>query len=335
MQSGPAASQGLRSVLWALVVLVLAHSAQAKPPQYSEELPADARLAPLRTHTLQLPYLDDSLLSRWFDYGGDTVVRTDKYVRLTADRPGQAGWIFSRLPLTAPNFQIEFEFKISGKGNLYGDGMAMWLTRQRATAGTVFGGPDYFDGLGLFIDTYKNNRPGVAFPYVMLMSGNGQTRYSNEDDGKANEINGCSARGLHNAQFNSRARFTYVKDRFVKLELMYREEGKWVECFTVPNVALPNAPYLGFSAATGELSENHDLVSVDVSTVYMPAGGAGGPQPGGNVAAPAARSPKPRSSFLGWLWYLTKLGLGIGACFFGYLKYKEYKAKQRSNDVFF
>jgi lectin, mannose-binding 2 len=90
------------------------------------------------------------------------------------------------------HFQIEVEFKIHGPGHLYGDGFAMWLTTQRGTNGPVFGSADKFEGLGIFFDTYKNNRPGVTFPYVMAMIGDGETSYDQEHDGKSNEIAGCS-----------------------------------------------------------------------------------------------------------------------------------------------
>ena len=46
--------------------------------------------------------------NRWFDYGGDTVIRTDKYVRLTGDLGSRAGWLFSRVPLTATNWEVRF-----------------------------------------------------------------------------------------------------------------------------------------------------------------------------------------------------------------------------------
>ncbi len=90
--------------------------------------------------------------------------------------------------------QIEVEFKIHGQGNLHGDGMAIWLTKQRGTTGPVFGSADKFEGLGVFIDTYKNQRPGVVFPYVMAMVGNASVTYDKEHDGKDNEIAGCSVR---------------------------------------------------------------------------------------------------------------------------------------------
>lgn len=132
------------------------------------------------------------MTSRWFDFGGDTIIRTDKYIRLAADMPSQSGWLWSRIPLTATNWEIEFEFAISGKGNLHGDGFALWVAKDRAGPGPVFGSKDRFEGLGIFFDTYKNNRPGVVFPYVMGMMGDGKTTYDAANDGKANEIGGCS-----------------------------------------------------------------------------------------------------------------------------------------------
>lgn len=70
----------------------------------------------------------------------------------------------------------------------------MWLTKQRAQPGPVFGHADNFEGLGIFVDTYKNNRPGTVFPYIMAMNGDGKTSYDKDNDGKANEVAGCSVR---------------------------------------------------------------------------------------------------------------------------------------------
>ena len=43
-------------------------------------------------------------------------------------------------PITPSSFEIEFEFRVDGKSNnLYGDGFAMWLTKDRAQFGPVFG----------------------------------------------------------------------------------------------------------------------------------------------------------------------------------------------------
>jgi lectin, mannose-binding 2 len=69
--------------------------------------------------------------------------------------------------------------------------MAIWLTKERAQSGPVFGFKDKFEGLGIFIDTYKNDRPGVVFPYIMAMMGDGVKAYDKEHDGKDNELAGC------------------------------------------------------------------------------------------------------------------------------------------------
>jgi lectin, mannose-binding 2 len=143
--------------------------------------------------------------------------------------------------------------------------MAMWITKQRAQTGTVFGFTDNFEGLGVFIDTYKNGRGGTTFPYVMAMLGDGQTPYDNDNDGKANDVGGCSvlplreysnlqARGLRKASVPTIGRLTYHKDNFLSLELQYKKEGEWLPCFNISDVTLPTVTYLGFSAHTGEVS---------------------------------------------------------------------------------
>lgn len=81
--------------------------------------------------------------------------------------------------------------------------MALWVTKERAKPGPVFGMMDQFEGLGLFIDTYKNNRPGIIFPYVMAMIGNGSVTYDKEHDGQANELAGCSVRILESTFLRS------------------------------------------------------------------------------------------------------------------------------------
>ena len=170
---------------WAAGVTLVAAAA-------ADDGQSDVKKISLRTHSISPPYLDSDLQSRWFDFGGDTIVRADQYVRLTGDLPSRSGWLFSKIPLTASNWEIEVEFKIHGKKTLHGDGMAMWITKQRAQQGPVFGHADKFDGLGIFFDTYKNERPGVVFPMVMAMMGDGQTSYNKETDGKDQDLAFCS-----------------------------------------------------------------------------------------------------------------------------------------------
>ncbi|ORY70166.1 vesicular integral-membrane protein VIP36 [Pseudomassariella vexata] len=286
----------------------------------------------LRTHTLVQPYLDSDMQSRWYDFGGDTIIRTDSYIRLSSDRPSQSGWLFSRVPLTATNWEIEVEFKIHGKNQLYGDGFAMWLTKERGKMGSVFGHSDNFEGLGIFFDTYKNNRPGVVFPYVMAMYGDGKTSYNKDNDGKDTEFAGCSARGIRHASVPTKFKLTYFQDKQLKLELQFKSEGEWTLCFeTSEPPQIPSVTYLGFSAETGELSDNHDIVSVNARNLYT--GGGGG---GGNKAAPGGKNRKNKNKKNkksgGWGWFLFKIvmfGLVVGGGYAGYTAYRTNKRRNR------
>ncbi|KGO73898.1 Legume-like lectin [Penicillium italicum] len=283
------------------------------------------------------PYLDSDFQSRWFDFGGDTVIRADKYVRLTADRPSQQGWISSRVPLTATNWQIELEFEIHGSGNLHGDGFALWLTKERATQGPVFGSTDRFEGLGIFFDTYKNNRPGVSFPYVMAMMGDGHTTYDQAHDGKANELAGCSARGLRGAPVPTKARLTYFQDKSLSLELQYKSEDTWTECFNLSaedsNIAIPSVAYLGLSAETGELSDNHDIISLKADNLYSlnRNNDNKGKATEGRSKGSARSSPQPAKEKSSWSWFFFKTIIFFAVIFGGYFGWTIYRTKARSS----
>lgn len=222
-------------------------------------------------HALTKPFLDKYLSSRFYDYGGNTVIKSDSYIRLTGDRAEESGWLFSKLPAMPENFQVEFDFKLHGNtGSVYGDGLAFWLTSHRGGSGTVFGSMDRFEGLGIFFDTYENHRPGTTFPHVMAMVGDGQTNYDHGNDGRANELGSCSAKDLHNANGIAKARVTFVKEKFLSLDLDYQGTNKWTRCFVIDQVKLPQSSFLGFSARTGQLHENHEVHRVQVYSLRNP-----------------------------------------------------------------
>ena len=224
---------------------------------------------------------------------------------------------------------MEVEFKISGKNQLYGDGLAMWVTRQRGQPGDVFGHTDKFEGLGVFIDTYKNNRPGVVFPYVMAMFGDGQTSYDKNTDGKATEMAGCSARGIRNANKPTKLRLTYFQDKQLKLELQYKNEDDWILCFDSPSPpAIPNIAYLGFSAETGQLSDNHDIISVRAKNLYMSPTSSG---PKANAGGKGKNKNKNKKQGGSWLWFFTKIVLFIIVAGGAYVGWTAYRARSKTH----
>ncbi|OAA32907.1 Legume-like lectin [Moelleriella libera RCEF 2490] len=272
---------------------------------------------------------DASDLKSITELSGEIAKHWHSYIRLTSDLPSQSGWLFSRVPLTATNWEVEVEFKISGKHQLYGDGFAMWITKQRGQMGEVFGSTDRFEGLGIFIDTYKNNRPGVVFPYVMAMFGDGHKSYNKNDDGKDGELAGCSARGIRHASVPTKLRLTYIQDKQLKLDLQYKEEDEWTSCFEMDQPPqIPNIAYLGFSAETGELSDNHDIISVSTKNLYnSPAtpNSKAGPSKGRNVKSHVAKEGG------SWTWFFVKVILVFMAIGGAYVGYTAYRAKSKSH----
>jgi len=226
------------------------------------------------------------------------------------------------------DFTSSTAFKISGKNQLYGDGFAMWITKQRAQQGPVFGSTDRFEGLGIFIDTYKNNRPGVVFPYVMAMFGDGQKSYDKNTDGKDQELAGCSARGIRHASVPTKMRLTYIQDKQLRLELQYKTEDEWELCFETDHPpAIPNIAYLGFSAETGELSDNHDIISVSAKNLYSAPGAPITPSKGKNKGTKGYSSKEGGS----WTWFFTKIFLFVLVAGGAYVGFTAYRAKAKSH----
>ncbi|CDO57378.1 hypothetical protein DV495_004558 [Geotrichum candidum] len=310
-------------------------------------------------HSLTRPFLDKYLSSRFYDYGGSTLIRSDSFVRLTGDRPGESGWLFSKLPAVPEHFQVEFDFKIHGQSAaLYGDGMAFWVTTHKGETGPVFGSSDRFEGLGVFFDTYKNNRPGKSFPYVMAMMGDGKTEYDAAHDGLANEIGGCSGRGLHNPRDVSRARVTFVRNKFLAVDLDIKGQNKWQNCFVITDTSklnLPRSTFMGFSARTGELSENHDLHRVQVYSLRNPpqsyaelvrgdAGDLARPASNyddvyGNQYGSSGTSSSSGGGFGAWLWFLFKsiafLAVAAALGVVGYGLYVTKNKKQKKSGDYY
>ena len=80
---------------------------------------------------------------------------------------------------------------------------------------------------------------------------------------------------MRNADFPTRAKITYFQDKELTMDLMYKNEDEWTRCFQIPDIKLPSVSYLGFSAETGELSDSHDIISIDTKNLYSPSGQTG------------------------------------------------------------
>ncbi|RXW22369.1 hypothetical protein EST38_g3481 [Candolleomyces aberdarensis] len=238
----------------------------------------------------------------------------------------ERGWLWSRLALTASNYVIETEFKISGDPtHLYGDGMAMWITTERVQEGPIFGNKDSFKGLGIILDTYANDRHGYGFPRVVGVLLDGKTKYDYGNDGDSQALGGCSV-NFRRTNVATKLKVTYVKDSFLDVKIQYKAWDDWTDCFFIPNITLPTNPYLGFSAMTGDVSDAHDIISVtSYSAILSP------PEAPKNVMK-KTKLWRPSDESTGgssWFGLLFKLALFVGVCAGGWYGYQEYLRRQR------
>lgn len=61
-------------------------------------------------------------------------------------------------PIFTRDWELHVSYRVHGsKGQMFGDGMAIWYTKKRMELGPVFGSRDLFTGLGIFLDTYSNH----------------------------------------------------------------------------------------------------------------------------------------------------------------------------------
>ncbi|KAM7018844.1 lectin, mannose-binding 2-like b isoform 1-T1 [Tautogolabrus adspersus] len=224
-----------------------------------------------REFSLAKPYrgLGFSSSSQW-DLMGTAMVTPD-YVRLTPDLQSRQGAVWSRIPFSVRDWELKVQFKIHGQGkkNLNGDGLAFWLTKDRMQNGPVFGNMNNFVGLGIFVDTYPNadkshdkTQPGTqrAFPFISVMLGNGTLSYDHDFDGRLTELGGCTAM-TRNAIYDTFLLVRYSKNR---LTLMVDVDGRqeWKDCADITGLRLPMGYFFGASSATGDLSDNHDIISM-------------------------------------------------------------------------
>ena len=78
----------------------------------------------------------------------------------TLPSPLRTGTLILRLPsAVGTHFLLEFLLvnRFINSGRVGGDGFAIWLVKEQAQLGPVFGSQPVWDGLGIIFDTYDND----------------------------------------------------------------------------------------------------------------------------------------------------------------------------------
>ncbi|KAJ6638194.1 Vesicular integral-membrane protein VIP36 [Pseudolycoriella hygida] len=212
-----------------------------------------------REHSLVKPYQGAGIAIPFWDFYGSTMVSTN-YVRLTADIQSRSGSLWNQVQCMVQNWELIVQFKVHGKGKeLFGDGLALWYSKERMIPGPVFGSKDYFSGLAIILDTYSNhNGPhNHQHPYISAMVNNGSLSYDHDRDGTHTQLAGCEAK-FRNVDYDTLISIRYEND-VLTVSTDIENKNEWKQCFRVEGVKLPTGYYFGASATTGDLSDNHDI----------------------------------------------------------------------------
>ncbi|KAI0987685.1 hypothetical protein GJ496_008894, partial [Pomphorhynchus laevis] len=186
---------------------------------------------------------------------------TDGDVVLTRDAKAQSGGIWALQPVMFPAWEVEMEFHVNSNGRqLFGDGLVLWYVDDPNARGNVFGYKDYFRGMGLFLDTYNNhNGPHThTHPYVSLMVNDGSVHYDHDRDGTHTQAAGCEFQFRHSKN-TAFIKLQYNNDTLTLWKRM--SDSNYAKCFSTEGVNLPTNYFFGVTAATGDLSDEHKLIS--------------------------------------------------------------------------
>lgn len=230
-------------------------------------------------HSLHKPYISNGMSIPYWTFNGDTTVSATE-VRLTPDLPSKKGQLWNQIPNKSKYWEVEIAFRVHGKGiGSFGDGFAFWYTKDIAAPGDVFGYKDDFVGLGIIFDTYTNNAEAIPTrrtPYVSGFLYDGSQFYNHDKDGSDTEMGGCRNYFRDQNEFGGQTRkarisFFYKK---VKLEMATINNDNTVSddyelCFEEDDVHLPIGYYFGFTAMTGGLSDNHDIIDVTTRNIKV------------------------------------------------------------------
>lgn len=290
-----------------------------------------------REHSLTRPFQGVGMNLPFWDFLGDTFV-TSNYIRLTPDLQSKSGAIWNQVPCNSKNWEVHVSFKVHGKGNLFGDGFAVWYAKDRMASGSVFGSKDLFSGLAIILDTYSNqNGPhNHQHPYVSAMVNNGSLSYDHDRDGTHTELAGCEVR-FRNTDYDTIIRIRYEND-ILNVSTDFENKAEWKNCFTVTGVRLPTGYFFGLSANTGDLSDNHDILSfkfydLDPITDHSDHSDRRNIIPSALTFEPPrerSEDPKPSMSNVK-IFFIILFGMifAVAITIFGIAYYKEKNAKKR------
>ncbi|MEE6457937.1 hypothetical protein FKM82_000110 [Ascaphus truei] len=207
------------------------------------------------------PYLmqSDGSVPFW-THSGNAIPSADQ-IRITPSLKSQKGCVWTKSAPSFENWEAEVTFRVTGRGRIGADGLAIWFTSEQGLDGNVYGASDSWNGVGIFFDSFDNDGKKNN-PSILVVGNNGKLLYDHQNDGSTQALASCQ-RDFRNKPYPVRAKITYYKKTLtVMINNGFTPDKEDYEfCGKVDNMILPRQGFFGISAATGGLADDHDVLS--------------------------------------------------------------------------
>ncbi|XP_077203021.1 protein ERGIC-53 [Paroedura picta] len=191
---------------------------------------------------------------------GNAIPSADQ-IRITPSLKSQRGSVWTKSKSIFEHWEIEVTFRVTGRGRIGADGLAIWFTEGQGLDGPVFGAADNWNGVGIFFDSFDNDAKKNN-PAIVILGNNGKLHYDHQNDGSTQALASCQ-RDFRNKPYPVRAKIIfYQKTLQVLINNGFTPDKEDYEfCAKVEDMVLPSQGYFGISAATGGLADDHDVLS--------------------------------------------------------------------------
>lgn len=232
----------------------------------------DVHLSPLiHHHSLQAPFVADwwqEGVPHW-DIGGDAVVVSDRFVRLTPPDTSRSGFAWNTVPNEYENWEVRLTFIIRRNPRPGADGIAFWYTAEthREEQDFFFGQKMDFKGIGVVFDTYDNDEYRDQ-PSVMILKNLNREKSSwNQNEDMRNELSKI-CKFNHRPNVGNEPNEMILRYHNKQLSLRVRSVPRQldVDCGSL-EVELPTGYFFGITASTGGMFDTHDVLNFQMRAI--------------------------------------------------------------------
>ncbi|XP_019738351.1 protein ERGIC-53 [Hippocampus comes] len=195
----------------------------------------------------------------WIHMGN--AIPSAEQVRLAPSLKSQRGSAWCKNKASFNHWEVEVMFRVTGRGRMGADGLAIWFTDAQGYLGPVYGSSDKWNGVGIFFDSFDNDGKKNN-PAVIVVGNNGKNIYDHKQDGSTQALGTC-LRDFRNKPYPIRAKVTYYKKTLTVMisNGFTADKDDYEFCTKVDNMIIPAEGFFGLSAATGTVADDHDVFS--------------------------------------------------------------------------